>query len=250
MIENTRLSDALTSHSRGEMIVSAKKNLTLSDEDYQEFIERKRKEADIMYRFFDYTELEFKRHYLKQFVQHTLRSMYGQNNKGTYNFTTEHWKIINRILETRDSNILDMLWFSAIWKFSGVRDWIIRGDEKNGGKSSVHNTKMFSFWIDKELNPSMSNFMISNPQYTVKRTVRLLRWSYFYTCGFPDNIAGWRREFNREVEKREKAMSNTLHITEKEEEREKKKKKRRRSDHHHHETESHHTARDLNLSDI
>ena len=184
--------------------------IALTNEDYLEFIERKRKEGDILYKFFDYAEMPTKRHYLKEFIENTLKKTYqndgNSNNSPRYVFTDRHWGILEKLVDSNDANILDMLWFFAVIKFDGVYEWMVKGDAENGHKSYIHDVGRFNVFLERFVRPSFARFLDGNANYTVRTTIRSLRSLYIQTCGFPCKPVEWRREFMKSVKKREKSL--------------------------------------------
>jgi|WetSurMetagenome_2_1015567.scaffolds.fasta_scaffold110225_1 hypothetical protein len=180
------------------------------DEKYAEFVEKKRKESDIFYRLFDYSEIDIKRHYITEIVNNILKPLYSGDRtdgiKPKYVLSESHWNIINEILKSNDANILDMFWFFCISKFPTIVDWLVKGDSSNNYKSYVHNPGMFLTFIKRDLYPTCKLFMDSNIQGTLPATVRNLRVAYSESCGFPCLPEEWRMEWSEHVRK-----NNDLH---------------------------------------
>jgi len=173
------------------------------DDEYLKFQEEKKKECDIMYKFFDGTEIEFKRHYLKSIVEDLLKPMYMDRSDNTqqYVFTQHHWEILKKIISSDDNNVLDMFWFFCLFKLRTIVDWLIKGDEKNGFVSRVHNPEKFQIFLQRDLNQICKDFLESNSKNTNVAAVRKLRAEYFRTCGIPCQPERWRLEWKERKRK-------------------------------------------------
>jgi len=172
-------------------------------EEYINFLENKRKGADLLYKLFDYNEMQTKRHYLREIVT-MLRKQYDhtgqQNAKQCYSFSQNDWSTLDAMINTDDANVQDMLLFFTIANSKSMYNWLRLGDANNNHKSYVHNIEAFDIFVKSELIPIcnlfMDGFMTGRSNADLDSTVRQLRFKYIKTCGYPSDPINWRREFN------------------------------------------------------